>query len=135
MVTGTPYSTSEVEYFGMRRQVNWRFFPLKRPAIAAGSFPQSLGNTNFDAAQQAIASNLRDASLTLINPAMLPSGQFRFDLPTEPGYTYSILFTQSLDGSSSWTPVLTTNATAALLSFTNTLPSSAQAGFYQATHN
>jgi hypothetical protein len=100
-----------------------------------GSFPASLSDTNLDAAQFELAGGLRDASLTLINPAMLPGGQFRFDLPTEPSYAYTVQFTQTPGDPASWTPIFTNIATTALLSFINAVPAGAQAGFYQATHN
>ncbi len=61
----------------------------------SGGFPGSLVNTNLDAAAQALAAGLRDASLKLINTSLLAGGQVRFDLPTEPGYTYTIQFTQN----------------------------------------
>jgi hypothetical protein len=105
------------------------------PGTIVGNFPQSFINTNLDSTQHAAAASLRDASLVLINPARLPNGLFRFDLPTEPGYTYTIQFTQNPANPAPWTALLTTNATTALLSFTNTPALGAQAGFYQATHN
>lgn len=105
------------------------------PAAMAGSFPQSLMNTNLDAAQHATAASLRDASLVLVNAAVLPSGKFRFDLPTEPGYTYQIQFTENPANPAGWTALLTNNATTTLLSFTNGLNVGANGGFYRATHN
>jgi len=66
------------------------------PGTLAGSFPETLVNTNLDSSAQALASGLRDASLKLINVNMLPSGQLRFDLPTEPGYNYTIQVSQQL---------------------------------------
>jgi hypothetical protein len=105
------------------------------PNTMAGGFPASLANTNLDLAAQAVAASLRDASLVLINTAVLTGGQFRFDLPTEPGYTYTIQFSQDLADPAIWTTIFSNNATASLLSFTNTPPVSAQAGFYRALHN
>jgi hypothetical protein len=101
----------------------------------ATNFPQSLINTNQDAAQHATAAALRDASLMLINAAALAGGKSRFDLPTEPGYTYTIQFTSKLSDHASWTTLLSTNASTALLSFTNTAGAGATAGYYRATHN
>jgi hypothetical protein len=92
-------------------------------------------NTNLDAAQYATASSLRDAALTLINTAVLPSGQVRFDLPTEPGYTYTIQFNQDLANSAGWATVLSNSATSALLSYTNLPTAGGQAGYFRATHN
>jgi hypothetical protein len=105
------------------------------PGALAGTFPQCLGDTNFDAAQFSLAGSLRDASLVLINPALLSGGRFRADLPTEPGYTYTIQFSQNPADPTSWTAIITNTATAFQLSFTNTVPAGAQAGFYRATHN
>ena len=105
------------------------------PGSMAGSFPQSLVNTNLDAAQYATASSLRDAALTLINTAVLPAGQVRFDLPTEPGYTYTIQFNQDLANPAGWTTVLSNSATSTLLSYTNLPTAGRPAGFYRATHN
>jgi hypothetical protein len=71
----------------------------------------------------------------MINPALLPSGQFRFDLPTEPGYTYAIQSKTSLTDPGGWTTLLSNKVTTALLSFTNTPPASAKSAFYRASHN
>ena len=105
------------------------------PAAMAGSFPQSLTDTNLDSAAHALAAGLRDASLMLINTSLLPGSQFRFDLPTVPGYTYTIQFSENLADRAAWTTLLATNATTPLLSFTNTPAAGAQAGFYRASHN
>jgi hypothetical protein len=109
-------------------------FVLQDPNAIAGSFPQSLTNSTADAALHAVASVLRDSSLRLINIQLLPSGQIRFDLPTEPSYIYNIQFNQNLANPDGWTSVLTTNATTSLLSFTNTLIAG-QSGFYRASQN
>jgi hypothetical protein len=71
----------------------------------------------------------------MINVALLPDGQFRFDLPTEPGYAYTIQFNQNLADPSGWNTLLATNAATALLAFTNIPPLGAQPGFYRASHN
>ena len=105
------------------------------PATMTGSFPQSLVNTNLDSTAHTLASGLRDASLRLINATLLPGGQFRFDLPTEPGYTYTIEFAQDLANPAGWTTLLTNHAATTLLSYTNTPPTNAPAGFYWASHN
>ncbi|HEV2391592.1 MAG TPA: hypothetical protein VG146_04425 [Verrucomicrobiae bacterium] len=101
----------------------------------AGSFPESLVNTNLDLAAQTLASGLRNASLRLMNASLLPGGQLRFDLPTEPGYAYTIQFAQNLGNPAGWTTLFTNHATTPLTSFTNTLPPNAPAGFYRASHN
>jgi len=108
---------------------------VANPTNMAGSFPTSLINPNLDAAQTGLAGNLRTASLTLINAALLPGGQFRFDLPTEPAYTYRIQFSHDPANPSGWTTLLLTNATTSLLSFTNTSTAGPQAGFYRAAQN
>ncbi len=100
-----------------------------------GSFPQSLSNPALDSAFHNAATDLRNASLVLINLISLPSGQVRFDLPTEPGYAYSILFSRDLGNPASWVPLLTTNASANLISFTNAPSIGSRAGFYRASHN
>jgi hypothetical protein len=105
------------------------------PGTMAGSFPETLVNTNLDSTAQTLASGLRDASLVLINARLLPGGQFRFDLPTEPGYTYTIEYAQDLANPAGWTTLLTNNATTTLLSFTNTPAPNSPAGFYRASHN
>ena len=105
------------------------------PADMSGGFPGSLSNPNLDAAQLATAGGLRDASLVMINPALLPTGQFRFDLPTEPGYTYTIQSRTSLTDPGGWTTLLSNKVTTALLSFTNTPSGSAKSAFYRASHN
>ncbi len=105
------------------------------PYTMAGSFPESLANPDLDSAGHAVAAGLRDASLVLLNAGLLPDGRFRFDLPTEPGYTYTIQFTQNLANSAGWMTLVSNNAKTSLLSFTNTLPAGAQASFYRASHN
>jgi hypothetical protein len=105
------------------------------PDAFAGGFPASLANTNLDSIAHTLAADLRDASLVLINASVLPGGQFRFDLPTQPGYTYNIQFTQNPAQPNAWTTLFTTNATTALLTFTNTPATGAATGFYRATHN
>jgi hypothetical protein len=105
------------------------------PNAVAGTFPQSLIDTNLDSGGNALAADLRNSSLMLINVVLLPSGQLRFDLPTEPAYTYSIQFNQNLGNPKGWTSLLTTNATASLISFTNTPDIGLQAGFYRASLN
>ncbi len=112
---------------------NWLL--TQDPGSLTGSFPNSLANTNLDSASQTLAAYLRDASLMLIYASLLPSGQFRFELPMEPGYSYTIQFNQNLTHSSGWTTIYSNSATATLLSFTNTPPPNAQPGFYRATHN
>jgi hypothetical protein len=104
------------------------------PGTMTGGFPGSLVNTNLDSAAHALAAGLRDASLMLINTSLLPGSQFRFDLPTEPGYTYTIQFSQNLADPASWTTIFRNQATTSLLSFTNTPPVNAQTGFYRASH-
>jgi hypothetical protein len=101
----------------------------------AGSFPGSLVNTKLDSTAKTLAADLRDASLMLINARLLPGGQFRFDLPTEPGYNYTIEFTQNLADPAGWTTIFANHATTALMSFTNTPPLNGPAGFYRASHN
>jgi hypothetical protein len=110
-------------------------FLTANPGSMAGNFPQSLVNTNLDAAQYAMAASLRDAALRLINPALLSSGQVRFDLPTEPGYTYTIQFNQDLANPAGWTTVWSNSATSVLLSYTNLPTPGRQAGFFRATLN
>lgn len=105
------------------------------PNALAGSFPGSLADTNLDVTAHTIAANLRDASLMLINPSVLPGGQFRFDLATEPGYTYSIQSSENLADPTGWATIFTTNASTTLLSFTNPAVAGAQAVFYRASHN
>ena len=105
------------------------------PGSMAGGFPGSLVNTNLDSAARTLAADLRDASLTLINPSMLPGGQFRFDVPTVPGYTYAIQYAENLADPAGWTTLFTTNSTTPLLSFTNTPAAGARPGFYRASHN
>jgi hypothetical protein len=101
----------------------------------AGGFPAALANTNLDSGTHAVAASLRDASLKLINTAVLTGGQFRFDLPMEPGYAYTVQFTQNPANAASWSTIYSTNAGTTLLSFTNTPPVGAPAGFYRASHN
>ncbi len=105
------------------------------PNTMAGSFPGSLANTNLDSSAHALAAGLRDASLELINASLLAGGQFRFDLPTEPGYGYTIQFTQNPASPAGWTAIYSNTAGTALLSFTNAPNLSAKAGFYRASHN
>jgi hypothetical protein len=104
------------------------------PSTLAGSFPAMLAKTNWDSASLTLAAVLRASALVLINPALLPKGQFRFDLPTEPGYTYSIERTDNVAGPSGWATILTTNAATSLLSFTNTTGAvNTGAGYYRAS--
>jgi hypothetical protein len=115
---------------------NWQNLLLTLDAdSAAGSFPQSLSNTNLDSVAKKTAASLRETSLVIINPAILPTGQIRFDVPAEPGYSYAIQFTQDLNDPTSWTALFSTNATTTLLSFTNTPAASAKAGYYRASHS
>lgn len=102
------------------------------PAEISGTFPDSLADTNLDASAAGLAAGLRDASLELINLTWLPTSQFRFDLPTEPGYIYGIQTSPDLVA---WTTVFSTNATSALLSWTNTISPAVRASFYRAYHN
>ena len=83
---------------------------------------QTLVNTNLDSTAHTLAARRKpeDASLVLINARLLPGVQFRCDLPTEPGYTYTIQYAQDVANPAGWTTLLTNNATPALLSFTNT---------------
>ena len=101
----------------------------------AGTFPGSLADTNLDATAHTLGADLRDASLVLINASLLPGGQFRFDLPTEPGYTYNIQSTANLADPTSWATLFTTNAATTLLSFTNPPVAGAQSAFFRASHN
>jgi hypothetical protein len=105
------------------------------PGTLARGFPGGLVNTNLDSAALTLAADLRDASLVLINASLLPGGQFRFDLPTEPGYTYTIQLSENLADPAGWTTIFATNATTALLSFTNTAAAGAPVGFYRASHD
>lgn len=105
------------------------------PHSAAGTFPQSLPNTNLDSAYHTMAADLRSAALVLMNSTMLPGGQFRFDLATQPGHAYTIEFNEGLSNAAGWTPLFTTNASAYLLSFTNMPPVGTSAGFYRAIVN
>ncbi len=105
------------------------------PGSLAGGFPGGLVNTNLDSAARTLAADLRDASLMLINTGVLPGGHFRFDLPTVPGYTYTIQFSENPAEPAGWTTLFATNATTPLLSFTNTPAAGAQAGFYRALHD
>jgi hypothetical protein len=105
------------------------------PGSMAGGFPGGLVNTNLDSAAGTLAADMRDASLMLINASLLPGGQFRFDLPTEPGYTYTIQFSENLAEPAGWTTLFATNATTRLLSFTNTAAAGAPVGFYRASHD
>lgn len=105
------------------------------PDMLAGSFPQSLMNTNWDAATHKTAASLRDASLTLIRAKLNPGGQMSFDVPTEPGYSYTIQFAQSVVDPVSWMTLFSTNAATTLLSFTNTPPAGARTGFYRVSHD
>ncbi len=105
------------------------------PGSMAGGFPGGLVNTNLDSAARALAADLRDASLMLINTSVLPGGHFRFDLPTVPGYTYTIQFSENIAEPAGWTTLFATNATTLLLSFTNTPAAGAPAGFYRALHD
>jgi hypothetical protein len=105
------------------------------PGSMAGGFPGGLVNTNLDSTARTLAADMRNASLMLINASVLPGGQFRFDLPTEPGYAYTIQFSQNLADPAGWTTIFATNATTPLLSFTNTPAAGAPAGFYRASHN
>jgi hypothetical protein len=75
------------------------------------------------------------SSLVLTNAAWLPTGAIRFDLTTTPGTAYTIQFNADLSQTTGWTPLLSTNASASLLSFTNSPPSGTKAGFYRAFHN
>jgi hypothetical protein len=68
----------------------------------------------------------------LTNAALLPGGSVRFDLTTTPGVTYAIQYNQNLNNPSGWTPLLTTDAVATVMSFTNTPASGTKAGFYRA---
>jgi hypothetical protein len=105
------------------------------PGSMAGGFPGGLVNTNLDSATHTLAAAMRDASLMLINTSVLPGGQIRFDLPTEPGYTYTIQFSQNLADPAGWTTIFSNQATTSLLSFTNTPPLNPPAGFYRASHD
>ena len=105
------------------------------PGSMAGGFPGGLVNTNLDSAARTLAADLRDASLMLINTTMLPGGHFRFDVPTVPGYTYAIQYTENLANPAGWTTLFTNHATTALMSFTNTPPLNAPRGYYRASHN
>lgn len=101
----------------------------------AGSFPGSLAGTNLDGTTHTVAATLRDAAMTLVNFSVLPGGQFRFDLATQPGYTYNIQYSSNLADPAGWSTIFTTNAATTLLSFTNPPVSGAQAVFYRASHN
>ena len=67
----------------------------------------------------------------LTNAAWLPGGIVRFDLTTTPGLTYTVQFNQDLNNSAGWTPLLTTDAVANLVPFTNIPPAGATAGYYR----
>ena len=75
------------------------------------------------------------SSLGLTNAARLPGGSFRLDLTATPGTSYTIQFNPQISNAAGWTPLLTTNASANLLSFTNTPPPGSAAGFYRASRN
>jgi hypothetical protein len=105
------------------------------PATMSGSFPASLSNSNLDSASHALAAGLRDASLVLINPTVLPNGRLRFDLPTEPEYVYTVQFNKNLTNPAGWMALFSNKATTTSISFTNTALPTAQAGFYRASHN
>lgn len=110
-------------------------FMAQDPNAISGAFPQSLVNTNLDSAEFALAAGLRGSSLVLINLALLPTGQVRFDFPTEPGYNYTVQFNRGLADATEWTTLLATNATAGLVSFTNNPPIGSQAGFYRVVND
>ena len=105
------------------------------PGSIAGTFPANLANTNLDSAMLAAASALWFSSPQLLNAQLLSGGQIRFDLPTLPGYNYTLQYSQDLSNPASWTSLLTTNSSANFISFTNTLPIGSKAGFYRAYHN
>ncbi|HUA65286.1 MAG TPA: hypothetical protein VME24_05530 [Alphaproteobacteria bacterium] len=105
------------------------------PDDCTGNFPQVLSTTDFDAAEHSTAESLRESSLVLLNAAQILGSRFRFDLPTEPGYNYSVQFNQNLAKPLGWITLFSTNATAVLLSFTNSPPAGAAAGFYRALLN
>jgi len=71
----------------------------------------------------------------LSNAAVLPGGGIRFDLATTPGVTYTIQFNQDLSNPTGWTPLLTTDAVATSLAFTNPPPAGTNGGYYRAFHN
>jgi hypothetical protein len=68
----------------------------------------------------------------LTNAAWLPGRGVRFDLTTTPGLTYTVQFNQDLNNPTGWTPLLTTDAVASLVPFTNSPPSGTTAGYYRA---
>jgi len=103
------------------------------PFGAVGTFPQSLMNTNLDSSSHALATDMRSASLVLINASLLPGGQLRFDVPTEPGFMYNIQVTQDLANPTNWTTLATMSATTYLLSYTNNPSSGGQVVFYKVT--
>jgi hypothetical protein len=78
------------------------------------------------------SASVATSALVLTNAALVPGGGVRFDLTTTPGTTYAIQFNPNLNNLSGWTPLLTTNALAGLVSFTNSPVSGTAAGYYRA---
>jgi hypothetical protein len=100
-----------------------------------GTFPANLANTNLDSAMLNAASTLWFSSPQFLNPMVLSGGNFRFDLSTLSNCTYTVQYNEDLKNPAGWTALLTTNATASFLSFTNMPPLGSKARFYRAYHN
>jgi hypothetical protein len=96
-------------------------------ALLAGTEAVTLTSVSTSAAQV--------AALTLSNAALVPGGGIQFDLATTPGVTYTVQFNENLSNPLGWTSLLTTDAVATSLSFTNPPPAGTNAGFYRAFHN
>ena len=75
------------------------------------------------------------STLVLTNANWLPGGSIRFNLTTTPGVIYTVESNQNVSNVAGWTPLLTTNATANLVTITNTPPPGTKAGFYRVSHN
>jgi hypothetical protein len=92
------------------------------------------GTEAFTIATVATASETTSAPV-LTNTTRLSGGTIQFDLATTPGVTYTIQFNEDLNNSAGWSSLLTTDAVATSLTFTNTPPAGVNAGFYRAFHN
>jgi hypothetical protein len=77
-----------------------------------------------------IATAAGGSDLGFTNLTALPGGSIQFDLTTTPGQTYEIQFNSVLSNPAGWTPLLVTNASTNMVTFTNSPPSGL--GFYRA---
>jgi hypothetical protein len=67
----------------------------------------------------------------LTNAVAIPGGGLQFDFTTTPGLTYTVQFNSDLSDSTGWSTLLTTNAAANSVSYTNSPPSGTATGYYR----